>query len=123
MPQATLYRAMVEQFKHCETPRCEQGGRCWVGWLRCERGQTADIEATEGGGECRWSRTARTVVCALLSSRRQEQVTEWLIEGGFRGADGLEREQWQALAAFLAQPVQWDDVESNIMCAMLGRFG
>ena len=123
IPQAALYRAMVEQFKHCETPRCEQGGRCWVGWLRCERGRTAEVEATEGGRECQWSRTARTVVCALLSSRRQRQVTEWLIEHRFRGADGVEREQWQALAAFLAQPVQWDDVESNVMCEILSKFG
>ena len=89
VPQTTLFMRMLEQFERCEVPRYEQGVRCWVGWLRCTEGG-----AKEGDrGECRWSRLARIVVCALLSSRQQQRVTEWLIERGFSGSAGSEEEQ------------------------------
>ena len=119
VPQTTLFMRMVEQLEQCEVPRCEQGVRCWVGWLRCEK-----EGAKEGDRkECRWSRLARTVVCGLLSSRQQKRVTEWLIARGFRGSDGDEKEQWQALARFLAQSERRGDVESNVICELIGELG
>ena len=117
--QATLFTRMTEQLEKCEAPRCEQGGRCWVGRLRCKKESVAD----GGRGECRWSRLARTVVCGLLSSRQRERVTEWLVARGFRGSDGGEKEQWQALAGFLAQSERCGDVESNVMCKLIGELG
>lgn len=46
-----------------------------------------------------------------------------MIARGFRGSDGDEKEQWQALARFLAQSERRGDVESNVMCEMIGELG
>ena len=106
---------MTEAFGAGMAPHCEQGGRCWVGWVRCKR--------EERGGECRWSRAAREITCALLSSRRQGEVAAWLEQRGIRQDGQTVREQGEALAEVLSGIVEWGETESNVMCELIVEFG
>jgi superfamily II DNA or RNA helicase len=110
---AGMMQAGVEQMERMGEPACEQG-RCWVGWVRCERVNR----------KCRWSGLAGRVGIGLLYvGKERERVQEWVSRvGEFAGE--TEQEGLEALERVFKGEVEWErGVQSNMLCEMIWRFG
>jgi hypothetical protein len=106
----------ADQMEGIEEPRSEQG-RCWVGWQRCE------MEGSEIGGGCRWSRLARNIAIALLYvGSRAKEVEAW-VEEDVSFVEEAERDGQKALERCLKSEVDWNGTESNILCELIWLFG
>ncbi len=98
---APRFEARVRKMAAPPAPTCAQGGKCWFGFVRCMRRE-------EGEGECRWSRLACEVVCALVSAGnvgRRQEIESWTESRGFwEGKEAAER-QWERFVGFLGRAV------------------
>lgn len=104
-----------KQMRAMEEPMSEQG-KCWVGWQRCEN-------QSGSRGFCRWSDLAREIAITLLyvGSRAQE-VQDWIREDD-EFVREVEDDGQKALEGFFKRRVDWGEVESNMLCELIRRFG
>ena len=112
---AAMMQMGMQQMEQMEEPGWEQG-RCWVGWVRCER----------VGRKCRWSRLAGRVGIGLLYAGKDRlRVQEW-VQAKARGefvAGGAE-EAVAGLQRFFRRAIEWKGgIASNMLCEMVWEFG